>query len=176
MAEMTATDVVGLYAKLRSLGIDDWIDGGWAVDALLGEQTRPHSDLDLVVQEKDLPVLRRSLEEQGYGDVERDDTSPWNFVLGDDRGHEVDVHVFVFDSEGNGVYGPRGEVYPAAALSGTGRIQGCGVRCISAEFLIKFHTGYELHETDFRDVSALCERFGIEYPEEYAHPKMPQTS
>ena len=33
--------------------------------------------------------------------------------------------------------------------------------------------GYEPHDSDFKDVSALCERFGIDYPEEYAHLKKP---
>lgn len=171
MAEMIAIEVVDVHAMVRSLGIDVWIDGGWGVDALLGKQTRPHADLDIVIQEKDLPVLRRLLEERGYGDVERDDTSPWNFVLGDDKGHEVDVHAMVLDSEGNGVYGPRGAVDQAPALSRTGTIHGHTVRCIAAEYLVKFHTGYELHDSDFSDVAALCERFGIEYPKEYAHLK-----
>ena len=33
--------------------------------------------------------------------------------------------------------------------------------------MVKFHTGYRLRDTDVRDVSALCERFGIDYPDEY---------
>jgi lincosamide nucleotidyltransferase A/C/D/E len=169
MAEMPAADAVDLYSKVLNLEIDVWIDGGWAVDALLGEQTRLHTDLDIVIQEKDLPALRRMLEEQGYRDVERDDTTPWNFVLGDAEGREVDVHAFVFDSDGNGVYGPHGETYPPTALSGKGTINGHQVRCISPEYLVKFHTGYEPHDTDFHDVGSLCERFGIEYPKEYAH-------
>ena len=167
---MTAADVIDLYAQLTDLGIQIWIDGGWGVDALLGEQTRPHGDLDIVIQQKDVPRLRELLEPQGYRDVERDDTSPWNFVLGDDDGREVDVHAIVFDAEGNGLYGPaaKGVYFPAASLSGSGTIDGHAVRCISAEYVIKFHTGYEPHDSDFRDVAALCERFGIDYPDEYA--------
>lgn len=33
--------------------------------------------------------------------------------------------------------------------------------------MVKFHTGYELDENDYRDVRALCQRFGIEMPSEY---------
>jgi hypothetical protein len=33
--------------------------------------------------------------------------------------------------------------------------------------MVKFHSGYELKEKDFRDVSALCEKFGLELPQEY---------
>jgi lincosamide nucleotidyltransferase A/C/D/E len=43
---------------LEKLGIEIWVDGGWGVDALLGEQTRPHKDLDIAIQQKDVPQLR----------------------------------------------------------------------------------------------------------------------
>jgi hypothetical protein len=35
--ETTARDVTELYRQLEVLGIEIWIDGGWGVDALLGE-------------------------------------------------------------------------------------------------------------------------------------------
>jgi lincosamide nucleotidyltransferase A/C/D/E len=53
-------------------------------------------------------------------------------------------------------------VYPAASLTGIGTIDGQSVRCISAEWLVKFHSGYALDENDIKDVRRLCERFGIE--------------
>jgi len=34
-----------------------------------------------------------------------DGTMKWNFVLGDDSGHQIDVHSFVFDNAGNVVDG-----------------------------------------------------------------------
>lgn len=171
--EMATANVIDLYTRLSDLGVEIWIDGGWGVDALLGEQTRPHADLDIVIQQKDLPKLRELLEARRYEDVERDDTTPWNFVLGDHNGHEVDVHVIVFDADGNGLYGPpgKGVMYPVASLTGTGTIRGHRVRCISAEYMVRFHSGFELHDTDLRDVSALCERFSISLPEEYARFK-----
>jgi lincosamide nucleotidyltransferase A/C/D/E len=166
---MTAEEVVGLYNQLKSLGVAIWIDGGWGVDALLGKQTRPHEDVDIVIQQKDLAALRKLLEDQGYKDVPRDDTSDWNFVLGDDKGHLVDVHVIVLDDKQNGLYGPleRGLMYPAQSLLGTGVIDGHKVRCISAAYMVRFHTGYALKESDYKDVSALCEKFGIDLPQEY---------
>jgi lincosamide nucleotidyltransferase A/C/D/E len=166
---MKAGDVLELYNQLMRREVTIWIDGGWGVDALLHEQTRPHEDLDIVIQQKDLPVLRELLEGQGYRDVPRDDTSDWNFVLGDDRGRLVDVHAIVFDGQKNGLYGPpeRGVMYPAQSLAGTGVIEGQNVRCISPEYMVEFHSGYELKQTDYHDVSALCERFGIELPPEY---------
>ena len=107
----------------------------------------------------------RLLEAHGYKDVPRDDTRDCNFVLGDDEGHEVDIHSYTFDAHGKIVFGVE---YPLASLTGTGSIQGYVVKCISAEWQVKFHAGYELDEDDYHDVSALCERFGIALPDEYA--------
>ena len=166
---MSAGDALGLYDLFEGEGITVWIDGGWAVDALLGEQTRSHADLDIALETRFLARLRGVLAERGYQQIPRDDTRPWNFVLGNGAGLEVDVHAFTFDENGDGVYGPpaNGDYYRADALTGEGVIEGRPVRCISPKWLVRFHTGYELKETDFHDVIALCERFGIELPEEY---------
>jgi lincosamide nucleotidyltransferase A/C/D/E len=53
-----ASAVIDIYTKLEKLGIQIWIDGGWAVDALLQKQTREHRDLDIAVQRKDLIKLK----------------------------------------------------------------------------------------------------------------------
>jgi lincosamide nucleotidyltransferase A/C/D/E len=37
--------------------------------------------------------------------------------------------------------------------------------CIDPEWLLKFHTGYDVDETDDHDVRLLCERFGIAMPD-----------
>jgi lincosamide nucleotidyltransferase A/C/D/E len=167
---MNAVDVVGLYTELEHLGITIWIEGGWGVDALLGEQTRPHQDLDITIQQKDVSKLRRLLQVRGFKEIKLEEARPWNFVLGDESGREIDVHVIVIDAVGNGIYGPaeKGETYPAASLTGSGLINGRCVRCISPEWAVEFHSGYELREKDFRDVSALCKKFGIDLPEAFA--------
>ncbi len=154
---------------MSAIGVEVWIDGGWGVDALLSRQTRSHKDLDIAIQERHVPLLREVLFARGYREVRLKDARPWNFVLGDANGREVDVHVIVLDDNGNGGYGPpeKGEMYPAASLTGTGIIDGQTVRCISPEWAVKFHSGYELEEKDFRDVLALCQKFGIDLPATY---------
>jgi lincosamide nucleotidyltransferase A/C/D/E len=52
-------------------------------------------------------------------------------------------------------------------LTGKGTIKGRTVDCIRPEWLVRFHTGYQVDETDWADVSALCERFGVPVPREY---------
>jgi len=160
---MKAGAVVALYLRLQAVGIAIWLDGGWGVDALLGAETRPHDDLDIVVEERHLLRLRATLQKDGFKDVERDDTSAWNFVLSHDDGRLIDVHAIVFDAAGNGIYGPaeNGLLYPAGALSGAGSVDGVKVRCLTAEFQVASRRGRPLRDKDRQDVSALCRRFGL---------------
>ncbi len=162
--EMSADAAVELMQLFAGQNIDVVVDGGWGIDALLGEQTRSHADLDIALQHKDVPKLRVLLQARGYKDVPRDDTRDCNFVMGDDQGHQVDVHSYTFDAQGTLVFGIE---YPPDSLTGTGSIQGYPVKCISPEWMVKFHTGYKLDANDYRDVAALCERFGIALPAEY---------
>ena len=155
---MTAADVIDLYNELQGLGICVWIDGGWGVDALLGAQTRPHKDLDIAIEEKDLSRLTAALKARNYREVIRH--SQWNFELSDHRGRQVDVHSFVLGPDGSV---EKGIMYPTGSLTGTGAISGQAVRCISPEWMVKFHGGYQLTEKDFRDVSALCENLASNF-------------
>ncbi len=166
---MTESDVTFLYEALESRGIRIWIDGGWGVDALLGMQTSPHADLDIVIEEKDLASMRSFLEAEGFRDAPQPDTRAWNFVLADNRGRKIDVHVVVLDESGNGIYGPKqnGQSYPASALQARGVIAGIGVRCTSPEFQIKSHSGFALRDSDYRDVRALAEKFGLDLPQDH---------
>lgn len=166
---MVVNDVMTFYNQMVENDIDIWVDGGWGVDALLEKQTRPHSDLDIAVQEKDVQKMRELLAAKGYKEVPSKDEKAWNFVLSDGNGHEIDVHVISIDENGNGIYGPKenDEMYPASSLTGQGKIDGKSVRCISAEDMVKFHSGYELDGNDYHDVKLLCEKFGIDLPVEY---------
>jgi len=161
---MTAADAIEIIKLLTDHGIVVHVDGGWGVDALLGKQTRPHSDLDIAIQHEDVPKLRQLLDAFGFRDIPRDDTRDCNFVLADEQGRQVDVHSYTFDANGNNTFGVE---YPADSLTGIGRIDGYSVNCIDPEWMVRFHSGYTLGANDHHDVSALCDRFGIELPTEY---------
>ena len=162
---MGSADVIDLYAKLESLGIKIWIDGGWAVDALLGEQTRPHKDLDIAVERKNLSRFREYLELQGYKEIERDEDKKWDLVMGDDKGHEIEAHAFIFNNDGRVVEEECWDGYSADSLTGKGIIDGVAVRCVSLDQLFKTKRNFK--KSDEKDIEALCEKFGIEYPEKY---------
>ena len=163
---MTAEALIGLLRTFEGAGIEVWLDGGWAVDAALGEQTRPHKDLDVVLRASDLPRLREILEHQGF--VIRAGGTESNFVLEDHSGLEVDVHAIVFDQDGNGVYRMENGsdwIFPAAGFGGRGVVRGVRVRCLSPEVQVLCHAhGYVPTEKDFRDMELLEARFGVELP------------
>ncbi len=160
---MKSTDIINLYIKLEDLGIKIWIDGGWAVDALLGEQTRSHEDLDIAVEHKNLTKLRGYLELKGYKEIKRDEDKMWDLVMGDDKGHELDVHAFSFDDKGIIVEEEYWDGYSNNSLTGLGVIDGHTVRCVSPEQLVKTHDGTKrkLKYSDHKDMDALCKKFGL---------------
>src|SRR5712675_1974050 len=61
---MNSADVIHLYTTLEKLGVEVWIDGEGGVDALLGKQTRPHQDLDIAIEQKDVLRLRQFLHQR----------------------------------------------------------------------------------------------------------------
>jgi lincosamide nucleotidyltransferase A/C/D/E len=170
--EMTEGDVCRFLDLVDSLGIEIWLDGGWAVDAWLGRQTRRHADVDIVIETRNLSTLVDALRGLGYDDVPRDDTRAWNFVLGDANGHEVDFHVIDLAPDGTGIYGPPPPefIFPADSLTAATELCARPVRAIPPHRLVEFHTGYEPDDDDRADVLALCERFGVEVPSVYRRP------
>ncbi|MEM5774098.1 MAG: hypothetical protein AAGU05_03780, partial [Anaerolineaceae bacterium] len=162
--EMTDADVQAFLDLCAQNDIDVYVDGGWGVDALLGYQSRAHSDLDVAIPQKDSALVRALLEELGFIEVPRNDSWECNYVMGDSRGCLIDIHTFTFDENGKLVSGVE---YPFASLRGSGVIAGRPVKCITPEWMVKFHTGYPLDENDWHDVQHLCDKFQLPIPDEY---------
>jgi len=163
---MDARRLLDVVAHMADHGIPVWLDGGWAVDALLGAQTRPHDDLDLVTRAEDGARIVDALRELGYAVAY--DASPSCFVLVDAAGHQVDVHPAAMQPNGDGVYQMENGsewIFPAAGFAGHGQILGREVPCLTPEVVLTNHTtGYELDEAHERDVVALSERYGLPLP------------
>jgi lincosamide nucleotidyltransferase A/C/D/E len=169
---MTAADVLAVLDLLAARGIEGWLDGGWNVDALLGEQTRPHDDLDLAISHVDVDRYRDAMTAAGYAAESKDFATPRNFVMSDDEGRQVDVHLVDFTAtrpgpHGRDLYGPEGLAYEVGCFDATGTIAGRTVRCCTPEFVVRTHTWYEPDLDDARDVYAICERFAIPVPPMY---------
>ena len=179
---VSAQDVVSIYQRLLDNGIQVWLTGGWGVDALLGEQTRPHKDLDVIVLLDHVVRMRELLGRDGYGLKELWSENRWvldahgietatAFVLQDSEGRQLDVHAMRLDDQGNGVPAWEGErfVFERQDLAGAGTIARVAVQCLSPEMQVLCHTGYALPDKQLRDLKLLHEKFGVEYPDEYLH-------
>ena len=163
------TPYLDLFAEMK---LDIWIDGGWGVDALSGEQTRSHEDLDFLIEQRSSERLVSAISDLGFVDVHTNDHTAWNFVMGTPDGKNFDFHVLERTSDGNYTYGDPENPIPVTARSidGTGTIAGRAVRCPTPEFLIDSHSGYTIKETDIHDVTLLSEKFGLPlHPEQLAY-------
>ena len=164
---MTADRVLELLAVLRSSGVTATLDGGWGVDALVGRETRPHEDLDLVVALGDFSRIQEALRPLGF--ALHADHLPVRFVLRR-SGEQLDFHTVTFDSQGGGVQPQPGGGsfrYPPEGFV-LGRVRGESVPCISAPVQVLCHLGYEPTPKDVRDVLELCRAFGLPVPKPYA--------
>jgi lincosamide nucleotidyltransferase A/C/D/E len=168
---MGAEDVQEMVNCLEAAGIAVWLDGGWGVDALLDEQTRPHDDLDVVMAIEQLDAAREALRPLGF--VLAVDELPTRCVLRGAGDRRIDVHPVAFEREGGGLQRqPDGSDfrYPPEGLAGTGTIAGQAVRCVSPELQLRCHLAYEPDDDDRHDVRLLCERFRLALPETYKTP------
>ena len=171
-ARTTLGDVLEVFDLADGSGARLWLDGGWGVDALLGEQTRVHGDLDVALEARHCEAFLAVLAGAGFAPVGEEGAAPWNFLLSRRLGGRLqvlDLHVVVLDAEGNGVLGPpeRGAAFPAGSLTGRGRLGGRDVDCIAPQWVVRFHDRYAGDDNDRADVRALCARFDLEVPEQY---------
>jgi lincosamide nucleotidyltransferase A/C/D/E len=158
---VTAADVVEILGWLRAAAVDVWLDGGWGVDALIGEETREHRDLDLIVRDTQEARMREVLADHGFAQIQG---VPQNFVLADGKGREIDVHPVSFDDQGDGhLLSADGEPFghPVEAFAAVGSILGHRVACLSGEAQMSNHSwGYTPGDTDVHDMRLLHDRLG----------------
>jgi lincosamide nucleotidyltransferase A/C/D/E len=155
---------------LHDRGVDACVGGGWAVDALVRNQTRQHSDLDIWVDASHYEGLLDALVDEGVDRIfPWPGDRPWNFVLHDGHSRRVDLHVYELLSDGRLHYGSVRTpfIFSDEDLAGEGEIAGASVRCERADFVLRNRTGYEPRDTDRHDVALLCETLGLDPPDSY---------
>ena len=93
--------LAGAADALDSAGLEHWFFGGWAVDLWVGRVTRPHDDIDVLVQRADEAEVDAALTAAGWVHTPRDDdllgteyagdgyALQLTFVETDDRGRVV---------------------------------------------------------------------------------------
>jgi lincosamide nucleotidyltransferase A/C/D/E len=151
VTEMTCEDVIEVLAVLDAGGIDYWIDGGWGIDALVGQQTRKHHDLDLGVSldeisrvEALLPQFRRESEEASF--------------YTDERGRAVDLLLVERREAGQfrqQLPGGRRLRYAESETRASGYIGGRPVRCASVALQRQHRDRPDATDQDREDIEIL---------------------
>ena len=161
-----AQDVLEVLESLTAADVRWWVAGGWAVDALVGEQTRPHDDVDVMVPVDALPTVEASLGAHGFARADESEL-PAFLILRDPGGRQVDLYLLRFDSGGDGwqEYSPtKWDHFSAAELSGVGLIEGVEVRCLSPDALFAQFLGYTWGEKAIHDLTTLHRVRGTPLP------------
>jgi 2'-5' RNA ligase len=173
LVDMPASLAVDVTAALERAGVRSWVLGGWAADAVVGEQTRDHIDLDIVFEGEAAAeeIAINALRPLGFEFVRREPVPGWlptRTVLSDNQGHLVDLHQARFaerivarTADGRVLELDRAEAFT------TGNIGGRQVPCLAARLQIAVHRGYESREIDRHDVALLCAASGLPLPPEY---------
>lgn len=159
---MEASDVLDVLSALDDKRVHYWLDGGWGVDCLLGEQSREHSDLDLVLPRMELNRVRALLASRGYSPIR--DWLPMTLAFRDGQGREVDLHPVDMTADGGGTQVLLDDKTWHYAQPVEGSIEGRTIRCATAEDQLLMHQGYEPRPIDFADVRRIAERFGLHLP------------
>ena len=152
---MEASDVASLLGQISINGMRAFVAGGWAVDALLGRQTRHHHDLDLAIDADQLGELLNLLATLAF--VPREDWLPVRIELEDVPGRRVDLHPLHFAEDGSAVQASLGSTdfcYSCDAFT-TGCIAGRTVDCLTAQQQLAFRQGYAWRDRDYHDVAVL---------------------
>jgi lincosamide nucleotidyltransferase A/C/D/E len=160
---MPAAEVTAIMTRLGAAGLTAWVDGGWGIDALLGQATREHSDLDLVVLARELPRVREVLASADYSEIIRD-WLPAALALAGQHGHQVDLHPVTPVPGGGGdqaLPGGRSFRYPPPV---TGQINGQPVPCVDDATQVACHLGYPPTAKDRTDMQALHDTLGTPIP------------
>ncbi|SOC52410.1 nucleotidyltransferase domain-containing protein [Ornithinimicrobium cerasi] len=149
-----AAEVARIIDRVEACGAVYQVNGGWGVDGLVGRQTRPHRDLDIVLDDAHETGLVSWLESRGYRVQE--DWRPVRVELAGPDGR-VDVHPMRLDVYGDGIQQGLGEdqFLHAARDRTLGRIGGRAVVVATAGHQRALRRGYPLRDVDRHDLAQL---------------------
>jgi lincosamide nucleotidyltransferase A/C/D/E len=171
--QMTAGQALEIVDVLMDAGVQTWLAGGWGVDALVGHQTREHSDLDLLIAHSDESTALRAVGEDGYSVYDRwaDGLLDRTFHLVNRRlRRAVEMSMVQFHSENwrervDELARSEGFMVPEIFTSGV--LDGRPVPCVTIEMQLALHVGYKLHDEDLVDVALLCDHYSLVRPRSY---------
>ena len=187
IGRVRAADVLEIVDALESAGVKMWVAGGWGVDALLGEQTRKHPDLDLVLDVSDEGRAEAALRELGFKryELEHDyvprGLMPHRVAMQDVNWRTVELHWVDMRSWPHQWLARLASERPEAMIGvdlsepfARGVIGGRSVPCLSAGLQLVSREVYELDASDLQDAALLSTRFKLPRPH-YLNDSSPQA-
>ncbi len=157
-------DAIEILSMFRTDGIDIFIDGGWGVDALIGFESRPHNDIDIFIEKQYKERTIKMLKDNGYSETIMEYTTLDHTIWQDGNARIIDLHIFSHNYNDDLIF--EGESFPKEVFSGKGRVNNIEVDCITPEWQVRFHSGYQLDDNDVKDVLLLCDKFNIAVPDD----------
>jgi lincosamide nucleotidyltransferase A/C/D/E len=157
---MPLKDLMQVLDVIESIGCRYWLEGGWGIDALVGQQTRDHQDVDVDFDASREDELIAALEDLGYH--ERLDERPTRLELEASDGRVVDLHPLQLDPSGDArQQAPDGTWWHfRSEWFTTGQLENRTVPCYTAEGQRYFHSGYQLRGVDLHDLATLHRHSG----------------
>lgn len=148
-------DLLSVVALLEEAGIKYWIDGGWGVDLLAGQQTREHRDIDIDFDATRTEELLDILVAKSYH-ISTDCRPVRIELYSHDHGY-LDIHPFVINEDGSAKQAsPEGDWYEFDADFFTEvDFMGKAIPCISLKAQKIFHSFYEPRDKDLLDLAVL---------------------
>lgn len=148
---VSAELVVQVISTLLAGEVSCWIRGGWGVDALVGQSTRSHDDLDVLVDVRCLPRAVSLLERLGFKEQYKVDSDRPLFSRVVMRDHEVAGHTIDLQPI---------EPAPMEWAFASGVIGGATVPCVSRKFQVEHRSTYKHRRIDRKDLAVLQEPVG----------------
>lgn len=149
-----------IYAEAH--GIPLLVGGGWGVDALMGEQTRPHNDIDLYVEKRYHQRYADLLKAKGFAPVDDPSTSANHIIYQDERERVIDLYLFEYGPESSYCVGDI--TYPPTFFSARGDIFGKNVHCVPPQEMVDILTEVGVNRKTWHDVRMLCDQFDLALP------------
>ena len=118
-----------------------WIGGGWGADALVGRETRPHANVDLIMDVDSLPAVLDLLAADGF--VPTENWLPVRIEVAHPDGRRVDPHPARSRPDEGAVQAGlegTGFCYPVGCTT-TGTIAGRAVTRLTAAKQLTFRQG-----------------------------------
>ena len=138
---MDLESVDEILELLRAAGIRVVVEGGWAVDALHGRQSRSHSDLDVAIAVSDFERCVATIEAEGFQQAV--DELPVRAAFVDASGRQIDLHPRDLDSAWY------------AGVTVQRAISGVKIECLTPTRQLQQHRTYDAREVDTRDIALL---------------------